>query len=70
MSLGLLLIKGVAYAPVLFLAALLVDLFIYGAAKSIAATFASERSSSRKNEVNNAVNSRSAGADTHTPAAP
>jgi two-component system, LuxR family, sensor kinase FixL len=28
LSLGMLLIKGVAYGPVLFLAALLVDLFI------------------------------------------
>jgi len=40
LSLGLLLIKGLAYAPVLFLAALLVDLFIYGAAKSVASTIA------------------------------
>jgi integral membrane sensor domain MASE1 len=40
LSLGLLLIKGIAYAPVLFLAALLVDLFIYGAAKGIASTVA------------------------------
>ena len=40
LSLGLLLLKGVAYAPVLFLAALLVDLFIYGAAKSVASTVA------------------------------
>lgn len=36
LSLGLLLIKGLAYAPVLFLAALLADLLIYGAAKSTA----------------------------------
>jgi two-component system, LuxR family, sensor kinase FixL len=40
LSLGLLLLKGVAYAPLLFLAALLVDLFIYGAAKSVASTVA------------------------------
>jgi signal transduction histidine kinase len=40
LSLGLLLLKGVAYAPVLFLAALLVDLFIYGAAKGVASTIA------------------------------
>lgn len=40
LSLGLLLLKGVAYAPVLFLAALLVDLFIYGAAKGVASTVA------------------------------
>lgn len=40
LSLGLLLIKGVAYAPVLFLAALLVDLFIYGAAKGLPSTVA------------------------------
>ena len=40
LSLGLLLLKGVAYAPVRFLAALLVDLFIYGAAKSAASTVA------------------------------
>ena len=40
LSLGLLLLKGVAYAPVLFLAALLADLFIYGAAKSVASTVA------------------------------
>lgn len=40
LSLGLLLLKGVAYAPVLFLAALLVDLFIYGAAKSVTSTVA------------------------------
>jgi len=36
LSLGLLLLKGVAYAPALFLATLLVDLFIYSAAKSVA----------------------------------
>lgn len=35
LSLGLLLVEGVAYAPVLFLAALLADLFIYGAAKGV-----------------------------------
>lgn len=35
LSLGLLLIKGVAYAPVLFVAALLVDLLIYGTTKSL-----------------------------------
>ena len=40
LSLGLLLLKGVAYAPVLFLAALLVDLFIYGAAKGVPSTVA------------------------------
>jgi signal transduction histidine kinase len=40
LSLGLLLLKGVAYAPVLFLAALLVDVFIYGAAKGTASTVA------------------------------
>jgi len=40
LSLGLLLLKGVAYAPVLFLAALLVDLFIYGAAKGVSSTIA------------------------------
>ena len=40
LSLGLLLIRGVAYAPVLFLAALLADLFIYGASKSVASTVA------------------------------
>lgn len=40
LSLGLLLLKGAAYAPVLFLAALLVDLFIYGAAKGVASTVA------------------------------
>ena len=40
LSLGLLLLKGVAYAPVLFLAALLADLFIYGAAKSLASIVA------------------------------
>ncbi|WP_395710498.1 ATP-binding protein [Reyranella sp.] len=40
LSLGLLLIKGVAYAPVLFVAALLVDLFVYGAAKGLASTIA------------------------------
>ncbi len=40
LSLGLLLIKGVAYAPVLFLATLLVDLFIYGAAKGLPSTVA------------------------------
>jgi two-component system, LuxR family, sensor kinase FixL len=40
LSLGLLLLKGVVYAPVLFLAALLVDLLIYGAAKSVASTVA------------------------------
>ena len=40
LSLGLLLLKGVAYAPVLFLASLLVDLFIYGAAKGVASTVA------------------------------
>ena len=40
LSLGLLLLKGVAYAPVLFLAALLVDIFIYGAAKGAASTVA------------------------------
>jgi two-component system sensor kinase FixL len=40
LSLGLLLLKGVAYAPVLFLAALLVDLFIYGAAKGVASILA------------------------------
>ena len=40
LSLGLLLLKGVAYAPVLFLAALLVDVFIYGAAKSATSTIA------------------------------
>jgi two-component system, LuxR family, sensor kinase FixL len=34
LSLGLLLIEGLAYAPVLFLAALLADILIYGAAKS------------------------------------
>ena len=40
LSLGLLLLKGVAYAPVLFLAAFLVDFFIYGAAKGVASTVA------------------------------
>lgn len=40
LSLGLLLLKGIAYAPVLFLAVLLADLFIYGAAKSVASTVA------------------------------
>jgi signal transduction histidine kinase len=40
LSLSLLLLKGVAYAPVLFLASLLVDLFIYGAAKGVASTVA------------------------------
>ncbi|MDQ8727344.1 ATP-binding protein [Bradyrhizobium sp. LHD-71] len=40
LSLGLLLLKGIAYAPMLFLAALLVDLFIYGAAKSVTSTVA------------------------------
>jgi signal transduction histidine kinase len=40
LSLGLLLLKGIAYAPVLFVAALLVDLFIYGAAKSVASIIA------------------------------
>lgn len=43
LSLGLLLIEGVAFTPVLFVAALLADLFIYGAAKggpSIVATSA------------------------------
>jgi signal transduction histidine kinase len=40
LSLGLLLIKGIVYAPVLFLAALLVDLFIYGAAKGLPSTVA------------------------------
>src|SRR5688572_1116706 len=40
LSLGLLLLKGVAYAPVLFFAALLGDLFIYGAAKSAASIVA------------------------------
>jgi two-component system sensor kinase FixL len=40
LSLSLLLLKGVGYAPVLFLASLLVDLFIYGAAKGVASTVA------------------------------
>jgi len=40
LGLGLLLIKGVAYAPVFFLAALLVDFFIYGAAKGVLSTIA------------------------------
>ena len=40
LGLGLLLIKGIAYAPVLFLAALLVDFFIYGAAKGVLSTIA------------------------------
>jgi signal transduction histidine kinase len=40
LSLGLLLLKGVIYAPVLFLAALLTDLCIYGAPKSMASTVA------------------------------
>lgn len=40
LSVGLLLIKGVAYAPVLFLAALLADLFIYAAGKSVASSVA------------------------------
>ena len=40
LGLGLLLLKGAAFAPVLFLAALLVDLFIYGAAKGAASTVA------------------------------
>ncbi|MGE0005453.1 MAG: ATP-binding protein [Parvibaculaceae bacterium] len=40
LGLGLLLLKGIAYAPMLFLAALLADLFIYGADKSIASTIA------------------------------
>lgn len=35
LSLWLLLTKGIVYAPVLFVAGLLVDLFIYGTAKSI-----------------------------------
>ena len=39
-TLGLLLLKGVVYTPVLFLAALLADLFIYGAAKGVASTVA------------------------------
>src|SRR5262245_50243451 len=34
LCLGLLLIEGLAYAPMLFLAALLADLLIYGAAKT------------------------------------
>ncbi len=34
LSLGLLLIEGIAFTPILFVAALLADLFIYGAAKS------------------------------------
>lgn len=37
-SLSLLLLQGLSYAPVLFLAALLADLFIYGAAKGVAST--------------------------------
>jgi signal transduction histidine kinase len=40
LSLGLLLIKGVSYAPALFLAALLTDIFIYGVAKGVASTVA------------------------------
>ena len=40
LSLGLLLLKGLVYAPMLFLAALLVDLFIYGAAKGVASMIA------------------------------
>jgi signal transduction histidine kinase len=40
LGLGLLLIEGIAYAPVLFLAALLVDFFIYGAAKGVLSTIA------------------------------
>jgi signal transduction histidine kinase len=40
LSLGLLLIKGIVYAPVLFLSAFLVDLFIYGAAKGVVSTVA------------------------------
>ena len=40
LCLGLLLIGGLAYAPVLFLAALLADLLIYGAAKTPAAMVA------------------------------
>ncbi len=40
LGLGLLLIKGVGYAPILFLAALLADLFIYGAAKGAPSTIA------------------------------
>ncbi len=35
LSLGLLLTKGIAYAPALFVTTLLVDLFIYGAAKNV-----------------------------------
>src|ERR1700752_2484417 len=40
LSLGLLLRKGVAYVPVLFLAAFLADLFIHGADKGVASTVA------------------------------
>jgi signal transduction histidine kinase len=40
LCLGLLLIEGLAYAPVLFLAALLADLLIYGAAKTAASMVA------------------------------
>jgi integral membrane sensor domain MASE1 len=40
LSLGLLLIKGLAFAPVLFLAALLADFLIYGANKSPASMLA------------------------------
>jgi len=40
LSVGLLLIKGVAYAPVLFVAVLLADVFIYTAGKSVASSVA------------------------------
>ncbi len=40
LSVGLLLIKGIAYAPVLFLAALLADLFLYAPGKSVASSLA------------------------------
>lgn len=40
LSLGLLLVKGVAYAPVLFVAALLADLLIYATGKSVGSSVA------------------------------
>lgn len=40
LGLALLLLGGIAYAPMLFLAALLTDLLIYGTAKSVASTVA------------------------------
>src|ERR1700752_4551359 len=40
LSFGLLLLKGFAYAPLLFVGALLADLIVYGAAKSVPSTVA------------------------------